>query len=139
MNVLLDSNSARVWIDDFAPIVFSKWMIADSKATFSQLCESSLKGIKQIKKRRQKIVYALFDASDMAATPFEMFREQYLTFIVRQFQEGLKFIAIVAPSGSTPGMIKYQCNEDLQAKVDRFDSFSHALQSINKKLESELA
>lgn len=132
MNVLLENKSAKIWVDENAPIVFCRLLfVPDDRRKYQELCDVNIKAIAQVRSRTKVPIYSLCDASQLKPFPFEIFLRHYVKHLPAQFHAGLKFKAIVRPidifsDWSLPDFLHGET-------IGIFDCFSSALGCINTK------
>lgn len=130
--VFLENELARIWVDEFAPLMFTHVRrFPSTKDEFNSVKSIKIKCIKTLF-AKHNTVYSIFDASE-AQSLNELAIEGYCQHcLVAQFHHGLKYKAFLRPKPLSAAITLSEALNILPFEAtDIFGSFEDSLSYIN--------
>jgi hypothetical protein len=135
MKIIAEDKHMKTWIDDQAPIIFTRILKApESSALVQQFCEKHQALIEEMVKSGQGAVYSICDAYALQPFSFDLLVDYFMSVMPKQIKAGLTFKAFVKPSSVYhPADIEAMMKKMDHQPVGIFDDFNQASQFITSE------
>jgi hypothetical protein len=132
MKIIGEDKYLKTWIDDQAPIIFTRLLKApESSVLVQELCERHLNLIEGIVASGKGAAYSICDAYALQPFTFDLLVDYFMGVMPRQIKAGLTYKAFVRPR-SMNHLVDLQA---MMKKMDHqpvgiFDDFDQASQFV---------
>lgn len=98
MKIITEDKYLKSWIDDQAPIIFTRILKApESSVLVQQFCEKHLTLIEEIVASGKGAVYSICDAYALQPFTFDLLVDYFMSVMPKQIKAGLTYKAFVKP------------------------------------------